>query len=417
MSDASKRLGIGFIGSGFNARFHMQAFQGVRDADILGVWSPNKKNASSAAEFSRSLDVGAAKAYGSIADMVADPAIDAIWLTGPNHSRIENVEEIVHTIESGRGTLKGIACEKPLARNVAEAKRVIELVKRVGIKQGYLENQVFSPQVETGRKLLWARGASTTGRPYLARAAEEHSGPHMPWFWRGDLQGGGVLNDMMCHSALVVRHLLTKPGAPLASVKPKRITAHIASLKWSRPAYTKQLSRMMGKDVDYAKRPSEDFASTTIEFETDDGFTVIGEASTSWSFVGAGLRLSAELLGPEYSMSWNTLDSGLKLFFSRAVQGKSGEDLVEKQNAEMGLMPVVANEPMAYGYEAEDRHFVRVFLGKEEPLLTFDDGLEVVKVLMTAYQSAEQGKTLDFPPKGLDKFVPKVAKGEWNPNG
>ena len=92
---------------------------------------------------------------------------------------------------------------------------------------------------------------------------------------------------------------------------------------------------------------------------------MIGEASTSWSFVGAGLRLSAELLGPEYSMAWNSLDSGLKLFFSRDVRGKAGEDLVEKQNAEMGLMPVVANEAAAYGYEAEDRHFVRVFLGKE----------------------------------------------------
>ena len=237
----------------------------------------------------------------------------------------------------------------------------------------------------------------------------------MPWFWQGALQGGGVLNDMMCHSALVVRHLLTKPGQPLATVMPKRVTAHIASLKWSRPAYSKQLSKTMGRDVNYAKTPAEDFASTTIEFETDDGHVVIGEASTSWSFVGAGLRLSAELLGPEYSMSWNTLDSGLKLFFSREVRGKEGEDLVEKQNAEMGLMPVVANEPMAYGYEAEDRHFVRVFLGKEEPLLTFDDGIEVVKVLMTAYQSAEQGKTLSFPPKGLDKFVPAVARGDWMP--
>jgi len=72
--------------------------------------------------------------------------------------------------------------------------------------------------------------------------------------------------------------------------------------------------------------------------------TVIGEVSTSWSFVGAGLRVSAELLGPEYSMAWNTLDSGLKVFFSRAVRGKAGEDLLEKQNAEVGLMPVVANE-------------------------------------------------------------------------
>ena len=409
------RLGVGFIGSGFNAKFHMLGWQGVRDADVLGVWSPNAKNAAAAARYAKEMDVGSAKAYKSIGDMVADPAIDAIWLTGPNQARIENVQEIVDALERGRGTLKGIACEKPLARNVAEAKEVLRLVKKAGLMHGYLENQVFAPQVEAGRNLIWARGAATTGRPYLSRAAEEHSGPHMPWFWRGDLQGGGVLNDMMCHSALVVRHLLTKPGAPLASVKPKRITGHIASLKWSRPAYSKQLSKTMGKDVDYAKRPAEDFASTTIEFETEDGYTVIGEASTSWSFVGAGLRLSAELLGPEYSMSWNTLDSGLKLFFSRAVQGKAGEDLVEKQNAEMGLMPVVANEPMAYGYEAEDRHFVRVFLGKEEPLLTFDDGLEVVKVLMTAYQSAEQGKTLEFPPKGLDKFVPKVAKGEWHP--
>jgi predicted dehydrogenase len=393
----------------------MQAWRAVRDADIRGVWSPTKKNAASAAAHANQLDVGDAKPYASITDMVADPAIDAIWLTGPNHARIENVEEIVHAIESGKGSLRGLACEKPLARNVAEAKRVRELVNRVGLAHGYLENQVFAPQVETGRALLWARGAATTGRPYLARAAEEHSGPHMPWFWQGALQGGGVLNDMMCHSALVVRHLLTKPGAPLATVKPARITAHIASLKWSRPNYAKKLSKQFGKDVDYAKSPAEDFASTTIEFETDDGQTVIGEASTSWSFVGAGLRLSAELLGPEYSMSWNTLDSGLKLFFSREVRGKEGEDLVEKQNAEMGQMPVVANEGAAYGYEAEDRHFVRVFLGKEQPLLTLDDGLDVVKMLMTAYQSAEQGKTLDFPPKGLEKFVPAVARGEWKP--
>jgi predicted dehydrogenase len=168
---------------------------------------------------------------------------------------------------------------------------------------------------------------------------------------------------------------------------------------------------MMGPAVDYAKEPSEDFASVMIEFATKDGYRVFGEATTSWSFVGAGLRLSAELLGPEYSMAWNTLDSGLKLFFSREVQGKAGEDLVEKQNAEMGLMPVVASEAVTYGYEAENRHFVRVFLGKEKPILTFDDGIEVVKVLMTAYQSAEEGKTLEFPPPGQDRFVPDVAQG------
>ena len=410
-----KRLGVGFVGSGFNARFHMLGWQGVRDADVLGVWSPNRKNAESAAACARRLDVGAARAYATITDMVADPAIDAIWVTGPNHARVENIEEIVRAIESGRGQLKGVACEKPLARNVTEARKVLKLINSVGLKHGYLENQLFTPHVEAGRALTWARGAATTGRPYLARAAEEHSGPHMPWFWRGELQGGGVLNDMMCHSALVVRHLLTKPGEPLSTVVPVRITAHIASLKWSRPEYAKRLSKAMGPEVNYAKTPSEDFASINIEFETNDGHIAIGEATTSWSYVGAGLRLSAELLGPEYSMQWNSLDSGLKCFFSREVRGKAGEDLVEKQNAEVGLMPVVPNEAVAYGYEGEDRHFVRVFLGKEEPLLTWDDGLEVVQVLMTAYKSAESGRTLDFPPRGLDQFVPAVASGTWKP--
>jgi len=56
-----------------------------------------------------------------------------------------------------------------------------------------------------------------------------------------------------------------------------------------------------------------------------------------------------------------------------------------------------------------------VFQGKEKPKLTFDDGVEVVKILMSAYASAEQGKTLAFPPKGIDKFVPQVARGEWKP--
>jgi predicted dehydrogenase len=388
----------------------------VREADVLGVWSPNDEHAEAAAALARDLDVGAARAFASIEAMVADPAVDAVWLCGPNHTRVANIDAICAALTAG-ATLRGVACEKPLARTVAEAKRIKTLVDEAGLSHGYLENQLFAPAVTRGRELLWRRGAALTGRPYLARAAEEHSGPHMPWFWRGDLQGGGVLNDMMCHSIEVVRHLLTAPGAPRASIRPRRITGHIASLKWTRPAYRDKLRRTMGERVNYRAHPAEDFASVTVEYEADDGAPLIGEASTSWSYVGAGLRLSMELLGPEYSMSFNTLDSGLKLFFSREVRGEAGEDLVEKQNAEVGLMPVVADEVGEYGYTAENRHMARAFLHGETPDLTFDDGVEVVELLMTAYMSAEQERTLSFRPDGLDAFVPAVAKGTWTGRG
>src|SRR5690348_4175654 len=253
---STRPLRVGFIGSGFNAKFHMLGWTGVRDGDVRGVWSPNKKNAAGAAAYAKQLDVGDCKPYRSITEMVADKDIDAIWLTGPNQARVENVEEIVQAVKSGKGDLKGIACEKPLARNVAEAKKVLELVKSVGLVHGYLENQRFAPHVERGKALLWARGAATTGRPYLARAAEEHSGPHTPWFWQGKLQGGGVLNDMMCHSIEVGRFMLTRPGAPRSSIRPVKVSAQIASLKWSQPEYAKDLQERMGAQVDYRSKPS-----------------------------------------------------------------------------------------------------------------------------------------------------------------
>ncbi|HVR29072.1 MAG TPA: Gfo/Idh/MocA family oxidoreductase, partial [Thermoanaerobaculia bacterium] len=277
---------------------------------------------------------------------------------------------------------------------------------------GYLENQVFAPAVTRGREILWARGARAAGRPYLARAAEEHSGPHNAWFWRGELQGGGVLNDMMCHSLEVGRFLVTDPEKPRSSLTPLRVSAQVASLKWSRPEYAAQLRARYGPEVDYTRRPAEDFARVLVEYEDDAGTPVLVEATTSWSFVGPGLRLSMEVLGPEYSMRSSSLDTELQLFLSRETVQAAAEDLVEKQNAESGLMPVVPNESAAYGYEDENRHMVRSFRGGERPSETFEDGVAVTELLMTAYMAAERGATVDFPPPGLDAFVPAVARGE-----
>ncbi len=410
---ASTRLGVGFIGSGFVTRFHIQSWVGVRDADVLGIYSPNHGHAEATANFARGLRVGNAWAFNSIEEMIAAPEIDCLWLCAPNHLRLQHMETIYDAVRSGKGKLIGVACEKPLARNVAEARRMVDMIERSGLLHGYLEDQIFAPSVSRGRQIIWSRAAALTGRPYLARAAEEHSGPHSPWFWQGELQGGGVLNDMMCHSIEVARFMLTRPGAPRSSIRPVKVSAQIASLKWSRPEYAKDLQERMGAEVDYRSKPSEDFARATINYVDEDRNPLIVEVTTSWSYVGAGLRLSLEVQGPEYSLSMNSLDSGLKLFLSREVKGEAGEDMVEKQNAEQGLMPVLGNEAAEYGYESQNRYFVQSFLDGKQPEESFYDGLEVTELLMTAYMSAELERTIEFRPEGLDTYIPLVAQGLW----
>jgi predicted dehydrogenase len=406
-------LRIGLIGSGFIANFHLQALLGVRDAQVSGVFSPTRDHREALADTANGMGLGPCKASGSLEELVASEEVDAVWILGPNDTRLDHMRAISRAVEGG-ASLLGVACEKPLARNLAEAREVLRLAEEAGLNHGYLENQVFSTAVQRGKDVIWRRGVPAAGRPYLARASEEHGGPHTPWFWLGERQGGGVLSDMMCHSVEVARYLLTEPGKGRESLKLKSANATVANLKWTRPRYAEQLKREMGPEIDYFDRPAEDFARGTLTLEDEAGETVIIEATTSWSYVGPGLRIQLELLGPEYAMEFSTLNTGLKVFLSRNVTGAEGEDLVEKQSAEQGLMPVLEDEAATYGYTLEDRHMVETFRKGIEPLETFHDGVAVVEMLMALYCSAETGSTVHLPDERLESYIPPVARGEYH---
>lgn len=404
------KLRVGFVGSGFIAHFHLKAMLNVRNVEVTGVYSRSAEKRQRFVEQVAELGLGECQSHDSLESLVRAKDVDAIWILSPNYTRLDTMRVIHAEVVAGRSEVIAVACEKPLARTIGEAREMLHLAEDAKLNHGYLENQVFCTPVLRGKEIIWRRAATATGRPYLARAAEEHSGPHEPWFWQGDKQGGGVLSDMMCHSVEVARHLLTAPGAPRNSLKIKSVNGTVANLKWTRPAYADQLRSRFGAEVDYRNRPSEDFARGTISLEDEDGNELMIEATTSWAYVGAGLRIQLELLGPEYAMEFNSLATGLKVFMSRAVTGSEGEDLVEKQNAEQGLMPVLEDEPGIYGYTDENRHMVECFRKGEKPLETFEDGLGVVEMLMGLYRSAEIGETVHFPAPDLEHYVPVVAR-------
>ena len=407
------KLGVGFIGSGFVAGFHALAFKGVRDAEITAVYNFREESARRLSTRIKDLGVGKPTVYTDLREMLSDRSVNAVWILSPNFARLEAVEAIAEEAIQGRTDLVGVCCEKPLARTADEAEKMVGLVEGAGLLHGYLENQVFAPAVARGKGAIWSYGAKYSGRPYLARAAEEHGGPHNAWFWDPKLSGGGVLLDMTCHSLEADRYLLSDPERPRDALKPVSVQSTMASLKWTREPYLTNLKEEFG--VDYGKNPAEDYALTLVAYEDEDGGTVLSEARTSWSFVGPGLRLTFEVLGPEYSISINSLQQELNVFFSRGVSIPPSEEFVEKQAAEQGLMPMVPNEAIAYGYQDEDRHMAESFLRGEMPTEDWRDGLLVSQIMMTAYISAEKGRRMKFNPGTLRGYKPKVMSGEWEP--
>jgi len=377
---------------------------------IAGVVNPTTARAEALAKEINALELGPCAAFPSIEAMLTSGEVDAVWILAPNDARLPIMREICALKSAGKTPLIGVACEKPLARTLAEAREMLRLAESAGLLHGYLENQVFSTPVQRGKDIIWRRAAPISGRPYIARSAEEHSGPHMPWFWQGSRQGGGVLSDMGCHSVEVARYLLTRPGAPRSDLTLVSANATVGNLKWTRPEYVKKLQAMMGREVDYGVRPAEDYSRAALMFKDADGAEVLVEATNSWAYVGAGMRISIEVLGPEYAMEFNSLSGGLKVFLSRAIVGGQGEDLVEKQNAEQGLMPVVEDEAGVYGYVGEDRHMVDAFRRCQMPAESFVDGVGVAEMLMALYRSAELGRVVELPSPELETYVPPAAR-------
>ena len=77
----------------------------------------------------------------------------------------------------------------------------------------------------------------------------------------------------------------------------------------------------------------------------------------------------------------------------------------------LGALPVIEDEAGSYGYTSEDRHMVKAFRAGRSPEETFNDGVEVIRMIMGLYKSAELGCTVTFPDADLRHYVPPSVRG------
>ena len=79
------------------------------------------------------------------------------------------------------------------------------------------------------------------------------------------------------------------------------------------------------------------------------------------------------------------------------------------------LLTVQPNEPDLYGYTDENVDAVAAFTEGRSPLLDWQYGLQIVRLTMAAYLSAERGETIDLTDprtdEELETYVPLIQQG------
>jgi predicted dehydrogenase len=400
----------GFVGAGFVARFHLSAIRQLRGIEVAGVTAIS--GAPELAELASASGLGETKVYGSVGEMARH--VDCIAVYAPNYARVEIVEAIVDAVRAG-ANLNGVICEKPLGRNVAEARRLVELAASVGLHTAYFENQIFMKPIRTEMAQLESV-QRRMGPLSLSRSAEEHGGPHEGWFWDPTRQGGGVLCDMGCHSIAVGWHVLTPAGKPLTFLQPQEVTADLGLLKWGQPTWRQKLLKDRG--VDYAKTPAEDFATGMVTYRNPEtGQHVKAQFTNSWMFEKQGLRLFMDGMGPGYAFEVNTLLSPLTVFIGDAAAEAIGdaESALEKATASRGLLAVQYNEPDLYGYTDENADALDAFRDGRDAMLPWSYGFEITRLVMAAYMSAEKKRVIDLTDpatqRELESYVPLIQQG------
>ncbi len=403
-------LKIGMIGAGFVARFHERALRSVRNAELAGIYA--LKGAEALAQLARQNRLGDTKAYGSIAELVR--AVDVACIFAPNFARVEMMRQIAEAVEGG-ARIKGIIVEKPLARNVNEANTLVRIARAMNVPTAYFENQIHMPAVVQARAQL-TQVEKSMGAPHLARSAEEHGGPHEPWFWDPTTQGGGVCCDMGCHSIACGMYMVTPADKPVDYLRPIRVNATMALLKWGKEPWLSQLKQ---RGVDYSATPAEDYSSVSMEFENPETrVRSIVQATNSWMYDAPGLRLLMETFGPGYSYTVNSLQSPAGIFISDAAAAAvlDSELALEKSQASRGALVLQPDEIALYGYIAEWLDALGAFEQDRDALLNLEYGKLVTTLIMAAYMSHEKGKVIDLTDPvvlgELENYVPLIQQGK-----
>ena len=191
-------LGIGLVGTKFMGRAHSNAWMSAPRFFnlplVVNMRAVAGTKVQDVAEFSQRW--GWQCCSDEWQDLVTDPQIDLIDNCTPNHV---HAEVSIAALAAG----KHVACEKPLAGTLDDARRMRDAAKKAaakGIKTFVWFNYRRCPAVAFAHQLV---NEGKLGRIFHVRASylQDWGGPSTPLLWRfqGKLAGSGAHGDLNAH--------------------------------------------------------------------------------------------------------------------------------------------------------------------------------------------------------------------------
>ena len=233
------------------ARINSKFLAGARQSSALEILAVASRQRESAERYAA--DNGIERAYGGYDALLADPDIDAVYISLPNAM---HVEWTVKALEAG----KHVLCEKPMGRRVADVQRAFDVADR----QGRLLMEAFmyrhNPQT---RRLVELIGDSAVGRVRLIRSAFSFATDDPANVRLAKALEGGALMDVGCYCV---------SGSRLIGGEPQRVGAE-------------QVIGGDGVDIVFAgtMRFGDDVLAhfdAGLALDTRDALEVVGDAGT-----------------------------------------------------------------------------------------------------------------------------------------
>jgi predicted dehydrogenase len=276
------------IGAGFVGKAHIEALRRV-PVPVRGTLVSSGDRSAAAAKA-----LGLERAYKSVDEIAADPAVTAVHICTPNYLHFEQSAKL---LRAG----KHVLCEKPLAMDSRESAQLVALAEETHRVGGVAHNLRYYPLCAQARSLI---ESGAIGKVNLVHGGFLQDWLTYPtdWNWRLESKLGGELravSDIGTHWLDLIQWITGQKVEELCAD-----LATIVTVRQKPRGHVESFSSTKNIATDEMPITTDDYASVLVHL--DQGAK--GVFTVSQVSAGRKCKLHFEINGSEGSLSWNAED-------------------------------------------------------------------------------------------------------------